>query len=73
MSKPKKPAKEQLDELKKSIPTEGEPFAVEAELNEEDLDTVSGGECRCLCGIATTCGGGGGGGAAAFEDPTGGL
>ena len=37
-------------------------FAIEKDLNEEDLEAVSGGECYCLCGQASTCGGGGGGG-----------
>jgi len=47
--------KELLDEMKSA----GD-FAVEKDLNEEDLEAVSGG-CYCICGKTDSCGGGGGG------------
>jgi hypothetical protein len=48
--------KKLLDELKGA-----DDFAVEKDLNEEDLEAVSGG-CLCRCGgDYSTCGGGGGG------------
>jgi len=48
--------KELLDEMKSA----GD-FAVEKDLDDKDLDAVSGG-CLCRCGDSGgTCGGGGGG------------
>jgi hypothetical protein len=61
--------KKLLDEMKGAIPENQEgPFDVEKDLNEEELESVSGGECKCECGATSSCGGGGGGGRAAFDD-----
>lgn len=59
MTKETPKEKKLLDEMKAAVT---EKLEVEQELDEKGLDAVSGGECRCQCGIATTCGGGGGGG-----------
>jgi len=55
-----------LDELKSSVPKEGEPLDVE--IPENDLDNVSGGleplqsdNCLCMCGSGGGCGGSGSG------------
>jgi hypothetical protein len=66
------PKRELINEIKASVQKGEENFEVEKALNEEELDTVSGGECLCKCaadyGGNPTCGGGGGGGKAAFDE-----
>jgi hypothetical protein len=61
--------KKLIAEMKKAVPAEKSDAldVANAQLTDDDLDTVSGGltpagdVCACLCGQGTGCSGGGGG------------